>query len=177
MNAQGQLGWPALGREAVGRIKNIIRPPLFLYFVSIVVGIGGCSVWMELFSSVLRTGRWFVDPAAVTQNVGTYALGIVAAAAIESTGLGLTLPSRSLRMLLLTMSLLAGALALVSISVAQAGAAPWLAVGGALFAWLVWLVANGQDQRFVDEPLEPSNATGGRPSKNLPGTIEDLKVE
>jgi hypothetical protein len=112
-----------------------------MYFVFVVIGIGGLGVWQS------------ADFAALRANLATYAMGIAAAAAVE-----LVLPestSRSLRMLAISLGIIAIAASLLYQRIGNVDVV-WLA---AVCAWLLWVLSSSSNVN-IGSP-NPVAATGG----------------
>ena len=62
--------WLALFADLWARLRTIADPPRLMYFVFVVVGIGGLGVWQS-------------NAVQLQANLASYAMGIVAAA-VES---------------------------------------------------------------------------------------------
>ena len=124
MNAE----WKALGGEVRNRLRQTLDPPRFLYFVFVVVGIGGLGAWRAL-----------PDMAALRANLSTYAIGISAAAAVELV-LG-DLTTRALRMLAISIGIIACAASLLYLQIGVVDVV-WLA---ALCAWLLWMLSSSSN--------------------------------
>ncbi len=137
-----QERWQGLGADVGCRIAAMADPSRFIYFVVVVMGIGGLGAW-------LRIG----DFDLLRQNLATYSMGISAAAAVE-----LVLPGKSvmaMRMLGLALGIIAVASALVTLQSEWLNAV-WLA---AVCGWLLWIFCNSENENIGE--ARPTDATGG----------------
>jgi len=90
--------WKELWGDIKKRMHTIGAPSRLMYFIIVVIGVGGLGAWRAATTDLFRT------------NLATYAMGISAAAAVE-----LVLPptaSRALRMLAISLGILACAASL-----------------------------------------------------------------
>jgi hypothetical protein len=111
-----------------------------MYFVFVVVGIGGLGVWQ---SSAVQ----------LQANLATYAMGIAAAAAVE-----LVLPesnSRAMRMFAISLGIVAIATSLLYARIGQ-GQIVWVAP---MCAWLLWILSASSNVNIGTQ--NPVAATGG----------------
>ena len=139
------------------------QPASLIYFVGIVIGVGGLGAWIAFDTSI----------KSAVENWGTYTIAIAASAAVDGM-LGRTTARRSINVLVWTVAILAGALALVGYLKSEWPHAIWLEVAGSLCAWFVWVIASGRDERFKDEPTAP---LGLNPNASLSGSLDGFKQE
>lgn len=134
--------WKTLFADIKGRFLTVLAPSRLLYFISVVIGIGGLGAWRALPNfDLLRA------------NLATYAIGISAAAAVELVLPGSTSPA--MRMLAISLGILACA---ISLTYQQLHAANlvWLA---AICGWLLWIFSSSSNAN-IGSP-SPLAATGG----------------
>lgn len=140
--------WLGLSRDVKRRLQAIVDPPRLMYFVVVVIGIGGLGAWLS-------------ETAQFNASLASYAMGIAAAAAVE-----LVLPdssSRSMRMLAISlgsasisMSIMATTTRTSSPGGLEPGHLLWPA---AAFAWLLWILSASTNAN-IGSP-NPAAATGG----------------
>jgi len=148
--------WQTLWRDMWNRLISLGDPPRLLYFVFVVVGIGGSGAWLS------------ADWSLFEGNVATYAMGIAAAAAVE-----LVLPdstSRALRMVALSLGIVTFAASLLHARYGWPHIV-WLA---AACGWLLWILSSSSNPSFGS--ASPSAATGGDP-KVLAGDLSGFTTE
>lgn len=132
--------WLALCGDLWGRLRTIADPARLMYFVFVVVGIGGLGVWQ---SSV----------ALLHANLATYAMGIAAAGAVE-----LVLPestSRAMKMFAISLGIMAISTSLLYARIGQ-GQIVWVAP---VSAWLLWILSASSNVNIGSQ--NPVAATGG----------------
>jgi hypothetical protein len=134
--------WKVLGAEVQSRLRQTLDPPRCLYFVFVVVGIGGLGAW-----------RSAPDMVLLRANLATYAIGISAAAAVELV-LGDS-TTRALRMLAISIGIVACAASLLYLQIGLVNIV-WLA---AVCAWLLWMLSSSSNLNLGSP--NPVAATGG----------------
>lgn len=165
--------WSALWRELQLRAIEPFESPTFvLFFIAIVIGVGGIGTWFELFR--LAKPQETPDPLdGLVTSLITFFFALVGTSCtqliIEES------ESKALRALGQFVLILAfvGAAVLVAVGMAsgQAGIWPWTVAS--IFALIVWWMANAKSTGLRD----PDAPTGGAVTKKLPGNLSDYKTE
>ncbi|WP_155625332.1 hypothetical protein [Burkholderia vietnamiensis] len=167
--------WAALKRELAQRAVEPFESPTFVFFfVTIVVGIGGIGIWVELFKFFkLTRPHGIPDPldGLITSLIAFF----FALAGTSCTQLIIEeSESKALRALGLVVLFLTGVgavLATAGVGSGRAGIALWtLASIASLGVW--WLV-NAKSPGLRD----PDAPTGGAVTRTLPGNISDYKTK
>ena len=149
--------WRKLGADVRDRMSSIADPSRCLYFVFVVIGIGGLGAWLQIG-----------ELDAVRENLATYAMGISAAAAVE-----LVLPDKtgkSLRMLVLGLVIIAIATAVMSLQSEWVNTV-WVAP---VCGWVLWILANSDNENIGT--ASPTAATGGNIDR-LAGNLDSFITE
>ena len=150
--------WQELATESWIRISAIREPSRLLYFLFVVIGVGGLGAWRQLG-----------DFGLLRENLATYAMGISAAAAVE-----LVLPDttgKSMRMLGLSLGILAVGASLVSLQSKWVDVV-WLAP---LCAWLLWMLSSSANANIGG--ATPTTATTGGDTDHLAGNLDEFVTE
>jgi hypothetical protein len=165
MPQQNKESWKELVAEIRRRVKDPFGQPEFvLYFVAIILLIGGLGVWISVYKK-----DWEVVP----RDMSTYLLAILAASAAD---LVLSKKStRSLQMLGLFVLVTGGFLAVLSQANTNVIRAYVYAIVGTLMALLLWWVANSI-RRDIFGPAEPIDALGGQLHEELTGDLTDIET-
>ncbi|MBB0036795.1 hypothetical protein [Ralstonia pickettii] len=164
--------WTALKRELILRAVEPFESPTFvLFFLAIVVGVGGIGIWVELFKLIRPQGT--PDPlggfitsliAFFFAVVGTSCTQLIIEES-ESKAL------RALAQFVLFLAFVGAALAIAGVGSGQAGVWSWTLAS--IAALVVWWVANAKSPGLRD----PDAPTGGAVTKKLPGDLSDYKTK
>jgi len=161
--------WGQLSKELTSSLQKGIKPPIFFYWLTFIVLLGGVGIWFSIGRQVHSVNE--INWITIFQNVTTYSFAILAAAHAD-----INLAERfssSLKIFsyfILALGLLLAVIVLVSSS------KMWsimLGLIGTLLAYFLWFIANTDSEKFKDT-IEASAATGGDPSKDLHGNLEGL---
>ena len=148
-------GWLDLWCDVRSRVISVLEPPRLMYFLFVVVGLGGLGAWQAIPNTVL-----------LYANLQTYAMGISAAAAVE-----LILPNstnRALRMLAISLGI---ATYFFSLLDQQNG---FYSVLATLFALLLWILSSSSNPNIGNPSLVA--ATGGD-TNLLAGNLAGFQTE
>lgn len=158
--------WKALWNDIKVRLQQLFRPGIFLYFIFVVIGVGGIGTWMAL---------WRGKVADLSESLATGAIALIAGVTIE-----LVLPQKtahSMKMLGYTGLTVAGGLLALSIALKernQYGLAIATATVLALLSWFFWILTNSENPNL--NPPEDA-AIGGDPEKlEIPGDLSGFKT-
>lgn len=161
-------------REFVSTIKDRLRKPLqhptfVMYFLGIVVLLGGFGMFVPIVGVFL--GRLHADvwPQALINACYTYFVAVAATAAVD-----LILSYRQRRFLLmffLLCSLIVFLCAILAALPSKASVAASPAVIGYLLALFLWWIGNANNANLLDTPVEPTSPMGADTRANLAGSL------
>lgn len=164
--------WKELRREIGEKLKEIFRPIMLLYFLTVVVLVGGLGAWIQLYR--LNYGNFF-------ESLGTYAVAILASASFELVMPNSDRISKSLRMLGYA-ALLVGIVLTIPTMHANSlweGEKYFLSVAPAvvltIISWFLWTLASSDNTKLLPQPL-PEAAIGGSADIGLQGTTDGFKT-
>jgi hypothetical protein len=155
--------WKIFGSDILQRLKQpFAHPPFVLYFLVVIVGVGGIGVWIEIYKTF--TKRTDESIISVPRSLSTYLLAILATAAADLI-LSILETKRSMLMLALS-SLIAGiVLAVIGLTITTLMWASSCAVLGTILALLLWLLANADNAKLFESSPPIDAATGGNPEE------------
>ncbi|MFN4037511.1 hypothetical protein [Comamonas aquatica] len=164
--------WAALRRElALRAVEPIEHPTFVIFFLAIVVGVGGVGTWVELFK--LSRPQGAPDPLdGLITSLITFFFALVGTSCTqliieESESKAL----RALAQFVLFLAFVGAVLATAGVGSGQAGIWPWTFASVA--ALVVWWLANAKSPGLRD----PDAPTGGAVTKTLPGNLANYKTK
>lgn len=151
--------WVSLRDFYFERLRSPIRHPTFIiYFFIAVLGVGGCGVWVSLWSDVTVIGA----------SLYTYFLALTAASAFDlllSDG-----HPKYVRATAITVGIIIALLAGCMMLHPKTCWSIVVGILGSLIAALLWWIANAENPKLSDAPPNPS--TGGDTNRPIPGSTE-----
>ena len=177
-NGDDGNNWRDLFGELWRRLRRPIGYPAFiLYFVTIIIIVGGLGTWLTMLA-----GNWVTVPSSIS----TYLLAIIAAAAAD---LILSKPKDntkrtlelSLQMLALASLVIGTSLAVLTEFTEDFTAKYIFSILGSILALLLWWIANSDNEKLMDSDVDPFDSTGGRMTEEgnlsaIEGNLEGLEV-
>ena len=139
------------------------RAPFLIYFICIIVLFGGCGIWTPLLGhEVGLVGR-------IAENIMTYSI-VLAIPACISIIQTISKTKNQTSILYLTISLL---LILVGTGIAfilvPTKISIIIACIGLILSWIFWIIANSDNEFFIEKPFEQEvNTNAKKLSKLLP---------
>lgn len=157
--------WKELGVEIKRRFKKPFGFPAFvLYFLGIIILVGGLGVWIPLYKQ---------DWQAVPRDLSNYLLAILSASAADLTIF--ETDKRSLQMVAFVSLFVGIALAVLALTNSDLTRAYIYAVSGAALALFLWWIANSDNIRLTEKNNSPDVVTGGDPHTNPAGTMGEIE--
>lgn len=164
--------WKALGRELGGRaLEPIGHPTFIIYFVFIVVALGGLGPWIEVFR--YNHPRPISGPAdGLITSLVTFFFALSGSSCtqliIEES------ENKAIRALAAGIFVVAlGGATFAAISVEDPKLAIWLSGFASVAALVVWWIANAKSPGLKD----PDTPTGGSLETDLPGNFAGYTTE
>jgi len=174
-NSNQESRWSQLRAELGRRLVEPLKSPVFvIYFVVVIVIIGGAGIWEILVRSATHKGEdlQFSISQATLSAIHTYLVAIAAAAAADAI-LRLGEANRALRFLGYVAVMAIVLIAVFnSVFVESMFLATLLGVG----ALVLWWVVNADNATLRDENPPPSASTGGDPRQPLQGDLAGLNA-
>jgi len=172
--------WKALIQETRRRLSEPLAHPTFvLSLIGMTVFIGGLGVWWEVVCRVFGFHRLgsadMTDSWNIVNALATYLITLVAVSLMDLTIRREEEGVKAFRLvtiLLATIAILLGFLALIAKSMCVATICASLGLLAGLF---VWWVANADNTLLRDDP-PPTATTGGDPDAAPAGTLEGIKA-
>lgn len=164
--------WAALRHElALRAVEPIEHPTFVIYFLVIVVGVGGIGTWVELFKLTRPQGISNPLDGLITSLI-TFFFALVGTSCTqliieESESKAL----RALTLFFLFLAFVGAVLAAAGVGSGQAGIFPWTFASIAALA--IWWLANAKSPGLRD----PDAPTGGAVTKTLPGNLAEYKTK
>lgn len=164
------INWKGFRSQLVKRVREPIQyPGFFIYFLIVLVIMGGLGVWITLFRLLFSEGSQ--DWELFSSSLSTYALPIMAAAFGD-----LILAERPIR----SVQIFAYGIAILGAICAVVGMVnniPYVCVFGVILALFLWWFANSENANLI-EPTPPATApTGGDVEKQeLKGDTSEFQV-
>ena len=164
--------WAALGRElALRAVEPIEHPTFVMFFLAIVVGVGGVGTWVEVFK--LSRPPTSPDPLdGLITSLITFFFALVGTSCTqliieESESKAL----RALAQCVLFLAFVGGVLATAGVASGKEGIWPWTIAS--IAALVVWWIANAKSPSLRD----PEAPTGGSVNRDLPGDLAEYKTD
>lgn len=174
--SKSPIGWIELRKELNGRFHNFRQFPLLQgYWALIVATMGTFGGWFPLVYPKLNSHIYVLtdqDWIGAWRNVATYVLALVSAACVD-----FLLPrsgTKTLRFFSIAMAVFAAGLALFGFLAVDLWLSILLVSSATVTAWVVWIIANADDERWIDEP-DPRVATGGNTGM-ITGNLNGFKA-
>jgi hypothetical protein len=149
------------------------HPPFVMYFVIIIIGVGGLGAWIEISKAYQAP-----SPAALvtaSRSLSTYLLAILSAAAADLI-ISQSPLNRSTIMLAISVLIVGAALALIGFVSLSYKLGLVCSVVGTLAAWFLWIVANSDNQKLFEEDPPQTAPIGENPSV-ITGNIHDIGIK
>lgn len=156
---------------ALRAVEPIEHPTFVIYFLVIVVGVGGIGTWVELFKLTRPQGISNPLDGLITSLI-TFFFALVGTSCTqliieESESKAL----RALTLFFLFLAFVGAVLAAAGVGSGQAGIFPWTFASIAALA--IWWLANAKSPGLRD----PDAPTGGAVTKTLPGNLAEYKTK
>lgn len=156
------------------RLRKPCKHPTFvMYFIGIIVFLGGFGIIVPLISGLLGTLNADALPQALVKAGYTYFVAIAATAAVD------IILSYRQRKFLLMFFLLCSFVVFLCAILAALMSTGFLAVGpavvGYILALMLWWIGNADNANLLDTPIEPTNAMGADTKANPPGNLAGFK--
>jgi|GEM_PF-2406445 len=163
--------WKELISEVFARFKQVFRPIMFLYFVVIIITIGGFGAWVQLYRG---------DIGGFFESLGTYAIAIVAAASFDLIfSKSETTPShlRVVAYMGFAASTVLAFMAFQAKMFWETNQNVFVVAPATLLtfaAWTLWILANSHNSNFSSD--SSYNAIGGSAQSELSGSLEGFQA-
>ncbi len=171
--------WQEFWQEIKERARKPLRHPTFvMYFVGIIIILGGLGFLEALISSVMLEQKPEIEWGRLISACYTYFLAIAATAAVD---LILSLSQRKFLMMFFLLCCLAVVLCAILAAIlgtfrGNAAAAAVPSVLGYVLALFLWWVGNANNANLLDTPIKPDAATGGNAQTQPAGDLSGFTV-
>jgi hypothetical protein len=163
-------GWKGISVKVNAGFRALRSATFLLYFISIVLVVGGLGIWKVLHNALQAAQPRWID---VPRETSTWLVAMVCSGAAD-----LVLNDRdpkSVKMFGLSLGICCVILALLGMGTANVVSASVFAITGALLALFVWLLANHDNLKLTDEISSPDDTLGGS-TDNISGDTQGAQV-